>query len=247
MLPAGGGGGCGSSYVDHGAAVFSRVDRVLSVSFHRMFHNSRRVIVILGLLVGCGDAGGGSAGDSSGGDSSSGGEAPTSTVGETDTGGSGSGSGGGDPFAADPVCSSGKMWTKGELESPLMHPGLACQTCHAGVEPAVANRYTVLGTVYPTGHEPDDCLGIDGVAGVKTHVEITTADARVVKLPVNSSGNFVYDVEEMGGALMFPITAKVVAGDKERVMVTPQASGDCNSCHTAEGANGAPGRIVMPL
>lgn len=202
-----------------------------------MFHNRRRAIAVLTLFFGCGDAGGGG-GDSSGGESSGG--APTST-GDSDSGS------GGDPFAVDPVCSSAKMWTKGDLESPLMHPGLACQTCHAGVEPAVADRYTVLGTVYPTGHEPDDCLGIDGVAGVKTHVEITTADARVVTLPVNSAGNFVYDVEEMGGALMFPITAKVVAGDKERVMATPQATGDCNSCHTAQGANGAPGRIVEPL
>ena len=29
-------------------------------------------------------------------------------------------------------------------------------------------------------------------------------------------------------------------------MATPQSTGNCASCHTAKGANGAPGRIVAP-
>jgi hypothetical protein len=33
---------------------------------------------------------------------------------------------------------------------------------------------------------------------------------------------------------------------RERAMVTMQTSGDCNSCHTQNGANAAPGRIVLP-
>jgi len=41
-------------------------------------------------------------------------------------------------------------------------------------------------------------------------------------------------------------TARVVRGDQERVMLSPQMDGDCNSCHTENGANGAPGRIVAP-
>ena len=32
----------------------------------------------------------------------------------------------------------------------------------------------------------------------------------------------------------------------ERAMVAAQTSGDCNSCHTLAGTNGAPGRIMLP-
>jgi len=210
-------------------------------------------ISVFTLFLGCGDAGGGSEGGSSTG-ASSGGDTPT-TGGETggsETGGSGSGESSGgstgaeDPFKVEPVCSSGKMWTQGNQESPYMHPGMACLTCHKQMEPFLEMRLPVVGTVFPTGHEPDDCLGVDGTAEAM-YVEITTADARVVKLAVNSSGNFLYDAFEDGGALMFPITAKVVKGDKERVMLTPQATGDCNSCHTQDGTQAAPGRIVEPI
>ena len=202
------------------------------------------LITLATLFIGCGDAGGGS-GDSSG-DTSAGastGDTPTSS-GSDDGSGGGTGSGT-DPFMVEPMCSSGKMWTQGNLQSPHMHPGMACLTCHSQMEPDVVAEFPLAGTVYPTGHEPDDCLGLDGAAA-PTYVEITTADAKVVKLAVNSSGNFVYDVNE-SGALMFPITAKVVKGDKERPMYTPQMTGDCNSCHTQDGASGAPGRIVEPL
>jgi hypothetical protein len=30
------------------------------------------------------------------------------------------------------------------------------------------------------------------------------------------------------------------------MMPVKQTSGDCNSCHTVNGANGAPGRIMAP-
>jgi predicted CXXCH cytochrome family protein len=29
-------------------------------------------------------------------------------------------------------------------------------------------------------------------------------------------------------------------------MTTPQTNGDCNSCHTPDGASNAPGRIIAP-
>lgn len=35
------------------------------------------------------------------------------------------------PFDGPPVCTSGRTWTGGNSESPLMHPGLACIACHA--------------------------------------------------------------------------------------------------------------------
>lgn len=201
-------------------------------------------------LMACGDTGtGSSGGDAS--SSSASGEAPTGSGGSpgtTDTTGGGSDSATGtgeDPFGGESVCSRDEFWTKGNLESPTMHPGKACLTCHSSLEPEVAAEYPIAGTVYPTGHEPDDCLGLDDAAE-PAYVEITMADARVVKLAVNSAGNFVYNAFEGGGAVMFPITARVIQGDQERKMFSPQTSGDCNSCHTEAGANGAPGRIVAP-
>ncbi|KYF75283.1 hypothetical protein BE11_09655 [Sorangium cellulosum] len=167
--------------------------------------------------------------------------------GSSDAGGSGGagGTGGDDPFALAPVCSSDEHWTMGDHESPLMHPGMACRTCHSMKEPRIATRLPIVGTVYPTGHEPDDCLGVDGEAE-DVVVEITTADARVIQLPVNASGNFLFDTFQDRTPITFPITARVVKGDKERKMLAPQMSGDCNSCHSQDGAEGAPGRIVAP-
>ncbi len=176
-------------------------------------------------------------------------DTPTTSGGDTGatTGGSmtGGATTGGDPFGHEPVCSSEVYWTKGDLESPLMHPGLACLTCHKTQEPEIANRLAIAGTVYPTGHEPDDCYGsADPDAPIV--VEITTADDRVIKLPVGPSGNFLYDLEEQGDAIAFPITARVLQGDRVRAMFSPQPTGDCNSCHTQDGTLGAPGRIVAP-
>ncbi len=208
--------------------------------------------ILIGLLVAlgaCGDAGGGE-GTSTGVVGSSSTAAPTTGVGEESSSsegssGSGSSSGGGDPFDVEPMCSSGKMWMLGDEGSPHMHPGRACRACHMQMEPEIFARYPIAGTLYATGHEIDDCRGVDGGV-VPVVIEITTADARVIKLAVNSSGNFMYDVEEDGGPLMYPITAKVVQGDRQRPMLTPQVTGDCNGCHTEVGTGGAPGRIVLP-
>lgn len=184
-------------------------------------------------------------------------ETPTSSGSAADSGSSTSGGSGSesasdgtgpsdDPLTHEPVCSREQFWTMGNEESPNMHPGVACLTCHDAMEPEIADRFPIAGTVYPTGHEPDDCLGLDGSA-VPIFVEITMADARVVKLAVNGSGNFMYDIFKDGGSVMFPITARVVQGDQERKMLSPQATGDCNSCHAQTGTLGAPGRIVAPI
>ena len=71
------------------------------------------------------------------------------------------------------------------------------------------------------------------------------ADGEVLTLTVNESGNFMFDQLELG-AVAFPIQAKVVRGSEVRAMATPQMTGDCNSCHTAAGQKGAPGRILAP-
>ena len=43
-----------------------------------------------------------------------------------------------------------------------------------------------------------------------------------------------------------PYKAQVTDGVKTRAMAGSVTGGDCNSCHTETGANGAPGRIMAP-
>ena len=201
--------------------------------------------------IACNPAGGGT--DASTG--SSGGTA-VSTSGPPPSGGSGSGSSsdastssgsgssGESPFDAPPMCSSGVMWTKGEIEDPHMHPGRICLDCHMQApQPFIKTRFQIAGTVYPSGHEPDDCYGLDGVAaGVE--VEVTDAMNQVITMPVNEAGNFMHQAQP--GSVVFPITALVRHGDLEWPMKTPQMTGDCNSCHTQDGIHNALGRIVAP-
>jgi hypothetical protein len=150
----------------------------------------------------------------------------------------------GDPLGADPTCTSGKNWTLGDRGSSLMHPGDACITCHLAKN---GPTFLIGGTVFPSGHEPTNCNGASGVS-VGLQVIITDANGKQTSLGVNSVGNFYsYAPSEGGPDIAFPIHAKVVEnGGKQRAMVDSQTTGDCNSCHTQDGANGAPGRITVP-
>jgi hypothetical protein len=140
-----------------------------------------------------------------------------------------------DPFAAPPTCSSGSYWASATEGSSGMRPGEACISCHANSGPE-APQFAAAGTVYKTGHEPNDCNGAGAVS-----IVITDASNMTYTLPVNSAGNF-----STSATMAFPITAKVVSASGERAMTAPQTIGDCNSCHTQDGANGAPGRIALP-
>jgi cytochrome c553 len=145
-----------------------------------------------------------------------------------------------DPFAEPEQCTTGTMWLRGNFESPEMRPGGACITCHTEMRRGPRPPLTLAGTVYQTGHEPADCNGVDGFA-VDYAVEVTDAAGNVITMLPNSVGNFMSQA-----AVTFPITARVYQGDRERRMVTPSMSGDCNSCHTQSGDMMAPGRIAMP-
>ena len=159
--------------------------------------------------------------------------------------GGGGGAGGaradaGAPDALGPiVCTSNQRWTLADRGSASMHPGVACISCHA-MSGGEAPTFAVAGTVYPTAREPNDCNGINGSTSGTT-VVIVDANNRSTTLPVNTVGNFYLQTTT---AVALPFRAKVVRAGVERVMSTPQMSGDCNSCHTQDGANGAPGRIV---
>lgn len=137
--------------------------------------------------------------------------------------------------AAPAVCSTNSDWTQGDQESPLMHPGGTCIECHSSGE---GPRFTLAGTVMAASNDDTDCNGVSGAT-----VEITGADGTVTKLTTNAAGNFY---SESKTALSTPYTAKIIQGGKTRAMTASQTVGDCNTCHTAAGANGAPGRILLP-
>jgi len=140
-----------------------------------------------------------------------------------------------DPLGAAPQCTSGQRWKGGDDGSSRMNPGEACIACHrsSGGE---APFFTIAGTVFPTGHEPNLCYGTNAV-----QVVITDAAGHTVTLTPNSAGNF-----SGRASLTLPYNAKVVANGLTRAMSAAQTSGDCNDCHTQFGANGAPGRVTAP-
>jgi hypothetical protein len=72
-------------------------------------------------------------------------------------------------------------------------------------------------------------------------VTVTDSTGATASFTANSVGNF-----SGNASLTFPITAVVSFNGKTRAMTTAVASGDCNSCHTQTGANGAPGRVTLP-
>jgi hypothetical protein len=155
------------------------------------------------------------------------------------------------PPPAQTGCSSNSYWNFGTLGRDYMNPGLACRSCHLGNNfqnqnpgrVAQPNRaYYFMGTVFPSLHEKDTCNANPG----NVVVEILDASGAVkVRMGVNSpSGNFFSGSTSAGFAM--PYTARVVANGKTVAMGSKQTDGDCNTCHTEQGLNGAPGRITVP-
>jgi len=125
-----------------------------------------------------------------------------------------------------------------------MNPGQPCIACHTTQGEGEAPIFALAGTVFAGGHVPDNCQPTAAQTADLTQAQVVVTDKnnKTYTMSVSSDGNFSHS-----GTVAFPITAKVVYMGKERAMVTPQTSGDCNTCHTADGANGAPGRIALPL
>ena len=141
-----------------------------------------------------------------------------------------------DPLDAAPTCTSSTYWTSGTRKSPDMEPGHACISCHTQQG---GPTFSVAGTVFPTGHEPDDCNGSGAGGAVVTVTDVNGVTATFTASTV--SGNF-----HGSNRLTFPITAKVTFNGRTRAMGTAVSTGDCNSCHTQSGASSAPGRITLP-
>jgi hypothetical protein len=138
------------------------------------------------------------------------------------------------------TCTSNVMWTMGDQPSPLMHPGRACNACH---QVSGGPNLRFAGTVFPAAHDVDDCNG----KGPPPTITISVTDARdrVFTMTANQVGNFFYE-QGMGQPPRAPFRVVLSDGTKTRAMSGSVTSGDCNSCHTVSGANGAPGRILAP-
>jgi hypothetical protein len=138
------------------------------------------------------------------------------------------------------ICKSTEIWTYSDQDSPLMNPGRSCVKCHAETDdPAHAPLYTVAGTVMSDVHEADDCRGVAGMT-----VILTDADGEDWTMTANSAGNFWLDPE---ASIAMPYTARIVdSAGRERIKQVPVSEGDCASCHSEEGKNGAPGRLLPP-
>ncbi len=149
---------------------------------------------------------------------------------------------GGPVEPAETVCSSGEKWPiEWDKGSPDMNPGLACRSCH--LEEEEERAYFFMGTAFPTLHEQDRC---ESIVPPGTRVEIIDANGQVaLTLGVRARGNFFSS--SRNPQLPLPFTARVItpSGGISQ-MTTPQMTGDCNGCHTEQGANGAPGRILIP-
>jgi hypothetical protein len=132
------------------------------------------------------------------------------------------------PFAMPPMCSTMTTWTMGIASSNQMLPGTSCVACHNEPQDGalLPPPLIVGGTVYQTGHEPDNCNGGPPDPLDKAIVEIIDANQKVYMLQVNLAGNFYQG--------------------RVRAMMKPQTTGDCNSCHSQDGESGAPGRIALP-
>jgi hypothetical protein len=131
-------------------------------------------------------------------------------------------------------CSSGQHWDGGLRGSVLMAPGKPCLSCHA----ASAPLFSFAGTIFPSAHEPDDCFGAvgNGVA-----ILIKGANGQRLTITPNAAGNFI-----AAASVPTPYTVEVTYQGRTRAKAQPQTSGDCNSCHSQQGTNGAAGRITLP-
>jgi hypothetical protein len=128
--------------------------------------------------------------------------------------------------------------------SQRMNPGEACISCHNSNACGGENGpfFSLAGTVFARGHVPDDCRTSQTTVDLtQAQVIITDANGGTHTLSVNSAGNF-----SSQSTIAKPYHAKVVYQGRTRAMAAAQTDGDCNTCHTENGTNGAPGRVALP-
>jgi hypothetical protein len=138
------------------------------------------------------------------------------------------------------ICHSEEIWTYQDKDSPLMNPGRSCVQCHADENDEFhAPFYKVGGTVMQDLHDADDCRG-----AAQQIVIVTDGLGNEHQMRTNTAGNFWLDADV---ELVPPFSARIIDTEgRQRVKQVPVDSGDCASCHTAEGDQGAPGRLTPP-
>lgn len=141
---------------------------------------------------------------------------------------------------AETTCQSDDFWTLGDSGSSNMNPGRPCRACHLTEKPEHA--YYFMGTAFPDFHEEDLCRS-PPPDGARVEILDNEGNVTLTLLP-GPSGNFMSSSVVPGVPL--PYRARLVANGLVRSMSTAQTSGDCNGCHTEQGDEGAPGRIVWP-
>jgi hypothetical protein len=137
-------------------------------------------------------------------------------------------------------CLSGQLWMDGDTGGKQMNPGLACRSCHLLKAPEFA--FFFAGTVFPSFHEADLCYS-PPPEGARIELLDESNNITLTLFP-NGTGNFLSSAVVPGVPL--PYRARLVANGLTRSMQTPQKDGDCNGCHTEQGDNNAPGRLVWP-
>jgi hypothetical protein len=140
----------------------------------------------------------------------------------------------------EPTCTSGKFWDTNATSTAQMNPGQACRACHK--TEASDYNYFFMGTVFASFHEKDLCMSAPA-AGAKVEILDTAGNVTMTLLP-NATGNFMSSAVVAG--VPIPYTARLIANGMKRSMTMPQKDGDCNKCHTEQGDENAPGRLVWP-
>lgn len=128
-----------------------------------------------------------------------------------------------------------EQWLPAAFPSSFMATGQPCLECHDRPMGS-AEGMTVAGTVFDRLRTADGCQGVEDV-----RIVVSDAEGRTIELHSNFAGNF-YTSREVA----FPITARLEVDGWVRRMGVRVDHGDCNRCHTAGGAEMAPGRIVTP-
>jgi len=107
-----------------------------------------------------------------------------------------------------------------------MRPGEACIACHAG--DSEAPTFSFAGTVFTAadGQQGAEGVSVTVVDSTNTQVEVTT----------NRVGNF-FTRDPVTPPLTITLTSP---GGAAATMPLEAAHGDCNLCHVAGGAAGAP-------
>lgn len=146
------------------------------------------------------------------------------------------------PSGVTGTCSTDQYWQFGDAESSRMHPGRACLACHQAE--GEGPRRGFLGTVVQAVDDSNDCRG---VGDVRVDILDDGDGSVLATTTTNNAGNFIIESSTLCTQTSCPpYRVRLTLDGRTRDMLTPQTSGDCNTCHSAAGTDGAPGRIVAP-